>query len=274
MSDRPPPTSRSPRPTPLRIAAVSTGIVVVHALLVWMARETRSLPSSGWVVLATGIAAVVSALLVGAAGEWMVHRFIMHRAWRPLLLRVIYDLHHVGHHFIHFTPARYVHDGPINYIPVWPPQPGALCRSAASRWLSMAAQFVFYVTVACAVALLPTALAAHNTLFTVTFSATMALEIFLFVRLHDAIHYPGQSRLERLPLFGWLDRHHYIHHIDTRANTNFLLPLGDLLFGTLRTSVTPWEEARFPSYRNARAGLVVDDEPGPVFRAPPHPNRA
>jgi hypothetical protein len=254
---------------------VATGIVAVHILLVWIARETRLGPRSVGLLLITAAAGIVAAVLVGSAGEWFVHRFIMHRRWQPRLLRAIYDLHHVGHHFIHFTPSRYIHDGPINYIPVWPPQPGALCRSAASRWVSMAAQFVFYLAVAVPVALIPTALGARNLYFFVPFTVTMAAELFLFVRLHDAVHYPGQSWLERFPLFGWLDHHHYIHHIDTRANTNFLLPLGDWLFGTLRTSVTPIEAARFPSYREARRHLIVDEIPAPGGRASfRHENRA
>jgi hypothetical protein len=123
----------------------------------------------------------------------------------------------------------------------------------------MGSQFAFYLAVALPIALLPTAIAARNAFFSIPFSATMAVELLLFVRLHDAVHYPGQSWLERLPLFGALDHHHYIHHIDTQANTNFLLPLGDLLFGTLRTSVTPLEAARFPSYHEARHALIVDE---------------
>lgn len=249
---------RGPRPSAARIAAVVTVAALAHLLFVALARGTRSVPISAGAILATVLGAVASAIFMGSVGEWLGHRFIMHRRWKPALLRVIYDLHHRGHHFIHFTPERYVHDGPINYIPVWPPQPEALCRSAASRWLSMSAQFVFYGSVALIVVLLPTAFAARNILFTIAFSATIGIEIVLFVRLHDAVHYPGQSWLERLPFFARLDRHHYIHHIDPRANTNFLLPLGDLLCGTLRRSVTPWERSRFPSYDTARENRISE----------------
>jgi hypothetical protein len=182
----------------------------------------------------------------------------MHRRWRPRLLRTIYDLHHRAHHYVHFTTDRYVHQGPINYVPVWPPQPEALCDSGPSRWLSMGSQFLFYGTVAVLAVLLPTALLGPGGGFLCAFVATFAVEIFLFVRLHDAVHYPRASFLERLPLFWKIDRHHYIHHIDTEANTNFLLPLGDWLFGTLRTRTTPWEDARHPTYAQARANLIVD----------------
>lgn len=32
--------------------------------------------------------------------------------------------------------------------------------------------------------------------------------------------------VEAQPWFAFLDRHHYIHHVDLGANLNFLLPLG------------------------------------------------
>jgi hypothetical protein len=70
---------------------------------------------------------------------------------------------------------------------------------------------------------------------------TAAAEITLFIHVHDAIHYPGHSPFQKCAWFRFLDRHHYVHHVDLRANTNFLLPLGDLLFGTLRRELTPDE---------------------------------
>jgi hypothetical protein len=86
--------------------------------------------------------------------------------------------------------------------------------------------------------------------------------IALFIRVHDAVHYPGTSRLERFAWFWFLDHHHYIHHIDNRANTNFLLPLGDLLMGTLRLELTAAELERWPSYAEARRRLH-DPQSGP-----------
>lgn len=216
---------RGPRPSILRIASVVGDIVLIHAMLVAWAWQSSGVHLTSGRVLATLCGAMISAVLIGSAGEWLVHRFLMHGRWEPRILRAIYDLHHIGQHFIHFTPQRYVHDGSINYIPVWPPAPDLLCRSAGSRSLSMGARFLFYGVVAVSVAVLPTAVFAQNRLFTLTFGGLLAVEIFLFVRLHDSVHYPGQSWLERFPLFDRLDRHHYIHHIDTLANTNFLTPM-------------------------------------------------
>jgi hypothetical protein len=237
----------------VRITAVVASTVALHVLIVLVVRGVALWPI-------TVLGAIASALLLGAVGEWLVHRFLMHRSWKPRLLRAIYDLHQRGHHCVHFTPARYVHRGPINYVPVWPPQPNVLCDSNASRWLSMSAQFVFYGTVTVLAALVPTALLARDAVFMLPFTGTFALEVYLFVRLHDAVHYPGATMLDGLPFFGRLDRHHYIHHIDSRASTNFLLPLGDWLFGTLRRETTAAEKARFPSYEQAREHLIVEDD--------------
>jgi hypothetical protein len=87
-----------------------------------------------------------------------------------------------------------------------------------------------------------------NPWFTATSVATAATLVFLLIRVHDAIHFPGVSHLEKFRWFRFLDHHHYIHHIDNRANTNFLLPLGDFLMGTLRLELDARERAQFPSY--------------------------
>jgi hypothetical protein len=70
-------------------------------------------------------------------------------------------------------------------------------------------------------------------------------------------HYPGlHPWLEAQGWFRFLEEHHYIHHVDTEANVNFLLPLADFLFGTLRQQLTPEELARHGSLAEARARPV------------------
>ncbi|MST32120.1 hypothetical protein GHK86_05190 [Acidimicrobiaceae bacterium USS-CC1] len=62
--------------------------------------------------------------------------------------------------------------------------------------------------------------------------------------------------MEAQPWFAFLDRHHYIHHVDLGANLNFLLPLADYLFGTLRVELTPEELARHGPLEAAKARPV------------------
>ena len=70
---------------------------------------------------------------------------------------------------------------------------------------------------------------------------------------------PGSHRIvEADPWFRFLDRHHYIHHVALGANLNFLLPLADLLFGTLRRQMTP-EELAQPRPTRAREGHAAGE---------------
>jgi sterol desaturase/sphingolipid hydroxylase (fatty acid hydroxylase superfamily) len=122
------------------------------------------------------------------------------------------------------------------------------------EWIAALGQGAFYAAFAG-----PPVLAAwgltHNVAFAASFSLVAAGIVFLAVHVHDAVHCLGHSPLERFGWFWWLDRHHYLHHLDTRSNVNFLLPLGDLVFGTLRREMTSAEQQRWPSYEQARASV-------------------
>jgi hypothetical protein len=83
----------------------------------------------------------------------------------------------------------------------------------------------------------------------------------LFIVVRDTIHRPGNHRIvEAQPWFSFFDRHHYIHHIDLGANVNFLLPLADLVFGTLRTELTADELEGHGPLEVAKARLVGEGE--------------
>jgi hypothetical protein len=98
---------------------------------------------------------------------------------------------------------------------------------------------------------------------------TSAVLSDLFVRVHDAIHYPGKhAYLEAQSWFKFLDRHHYIHHVDTEANVNFLLPLTDWCFGTLRRTLTAEELAKHGSWEEAKAHPIGASEPARLVAKP------
>jgi hypothetical protein len=251
--------ARVREPSRARVLGVVALLALGNTGLLWLAR-TLDAQEHGLAWLLVSIpGAIVSILLIGSTGEWLVHRYVMHRPWRSRLLQVVYQLHHRGHHFVHFTPDRYVHQGEINYIPVYPPQPEKLCTTRASRFLSAGAQGMFYLVIATVSVFVPTWLATRNLVFTAVVAAGGVVECYLFVRFHDLVHYPGHSVMERFRWFRYLDHHHYIHHLDTRANTNFLLPLGDVLFGTYRDTITSQESARWPSFEAARVNLIRDE---------------
>jgi hypothetical protein len=257
-----PASGRALEPSPARVLAVFAGVALAVGALFGLARWLAPAIDTPGGLVASIAAGVALTLLAGAIVEWVVHRWIMHRPSRLPVLRLAYEHHHRAHHWINFPPDQYVQAGPVQYVPLWS---GRLDRVATSRlaWaVTVAAHFAFYGVFAIACVVLPVWLWSGNAAFAWAATASSAVVLFLFLHAHDAMHYPGLSPLERFGFFRWLDHHHYIHHIDTGANTNFLLPLGDLLLGTLRREPTAAERRRWPSYEEARRRLVT-----PAFAA-------
>jgi hypothetical protein len=56
---------------------------------------------------------------------------------------------------------------------------------------------------------------------------------FLYEYLHFCMHVPKGRWLEKSACFSWLDAHHHQHHERHFKNLNVVLPLADLIFGTL-----------------------------------------
>jgi sterol desaturase/sphingolipid hydroxylase (fatty acid hydroxylase superfamily) len=246
----------APEPSALRLLLVfgaATALVAGAFLLAGALAPAAATPGGLAGSLALGALAM---LLVGALGEWAVHRWTMHRPSRLPVLRLAFQLHHRAHHWVQFPPDEYVHEGPVQYPPVWPARTDRVGTSRAARALTIAAHSSFYALFALGLAVVPGWLVSGNPPFVLALGATATLLIYLFVHVHDAVHYPGHSPLERFGWFWWLDEHHYLHHVDNRANTNFLLPLGDLLLGTQRRRLRADELARWPSYPEARARRV------------------
>jgi len=247
-------------------------------------RRLSSLRLTGMLILLLGILSIIVALvralpltvagylaasLLGAAAlpiiasplEWWVHRYVYHRKRIPLLRR-IYAIHHQGHHHAIFPTWRYVTNGPVRRHPIVASSNSVLHTSFWRNRLIKLCHFTFYMTIGSLLVWLPAWLLTQNIGFLVGLIATSAVVSDLFVRVHDAIHYPGQHRfIEFQPWFGFLERHHYIHHVDTEANVNFLLPLADWLFGTMRRTLTPEELRRHGTLEVAKAHPLGHSEP-------------
>jgi hypothetical protein len=246
---------KSREPSLVRIATVISAFVLATAGIFVAAHSVVDellTPMGLFVSLGGG---ALAALLIGSPGEWLVHRYIMHRRVGPPPLSLAYDLHHRAHHWIQYPPNEYLHEDRVQRVPVGFDL-NRVCLTGMGRALTVALHVAFYSTFGVILALVPSFFFTRNPLFTLSVGVVTAIEIFLFVRVHDAVHHPGLSRLERFGWFRFLDRHHYIHHIDNKANTNFLLPLCDLLMGVLRRDLTPRELARWPSYGEARQHVV------------------
>jgi hypothetical protein len=206
-------------------------------------------------LLVSVVGGFVAAILIGSIGEWLVHRYFMHRRLKPFPLNLAYDLHHRAHHWIQYPPNEYLHDDRVQRVPI-SPHLDRVCTTRAGRVLTVALHLAFYSFFGMTLAVVPSYSFTGNRLFTIVVSLVTMIEIALFVRIHDAVHHPGLSRLERFRWFRFLDRHHYIHHVDNKSNTNFLLPLCDLLMGVLRRELSPRELAAWPSYEDARCNVL------------------
>jgi hypothetical protein len=236
----------------LRVVAASVGLLFVVALILMLARSVADDAYSVRGLTTSVVGAVVVIVLLGSLYEWIVHRYLYHGRSRISLFNDIYVVHSQGHHWHRFPPDRYVEEGPVERIPVFPAEPFEVCHTKPRRFLAWVGQFAIYLVVGILFAFLPAWLITGNVPFTVAAVATGLVEFYLFIRVHDVTHYPAGRRMERWAWFRFLDRHHYIHHIDNMANINFLLPLCDGLFGTLRLQLSEAEARRWPSFEEAK----------------------
>lgn len=240
---------------PVRLLLGSGLVVATCAALVAIA---ALLPDGGAAVIASVALGLLVVPLAAAPIEWFVHRFVYHQAVVPML-RSIQVVHH-AHHHSWFPTWRYTTSGPARRLPI----SGRVRqehRSGAQNARVRAAHFAWYMSFGALLIWWPCWVATHNVAFLVGVLVASAVVSNLFITVHDTIHRPGSHRIvERQAWFGFLDRHHYIHHVALGSNLNFLLPLGDLLFGTLRTELTPEELAAHGSLASAKLRPVGQGE--------------
>lgn len=210
---------------------------------------------------------IVFTLVPASILEWLVHRYVYHRMrFEPLAQ--IYRIHHRGHHAAIFPTWRYTTNGAVLRHPVTEPDVSKLYPAGWRNWISKVAHFMFYMTLGLVFIWTPAWLLTHNAVFLGSIVVTSAIVSDLFVRVHDAIHYPGQYKfVEMQPWYPFIDRHHFIHHVDMEANVNFLLPLADWCYGTLRTTLTQEEIAKHGTLEQAKATQIGHSEPASVFAA-------
>lgn len=250
-----------------RIAAGTALIFAFVAGILVIARRSAQDPLTLGAVLFSGLGAAAAIVATGSLYEWIVHRFVYHAPSRMPLFNGIYEIHQRGHHWHRFPPDHYVEAGPVERIPVallGAPDPYDLCRSSTKRWSAWAGQYALYLAVGIPFAFVPAWLLTRNAIFTASAVVSGLVVCYFFIRVHDVIHYPAGRLIERFGWFRFLDRHHYIHHMDTRVNLNFLLPLGDWLFGTMRREPTAREMERWPTFEEAkRLPAPVPARPAP-----------
>jgi hypothetical protein len=248
-----------------RVIVTWSALVAITALLALL---VSGLPDG---VLAAILAFAVGALItpvLASPFEWVVHRYVYHRPQIPFLRR-IYSVH-LAHHHLYFPTYRYVTGGPPRRIPILGGEVSEICTSSWGNALVRASHFLFYLTLGLVLICLPAWLLTANLALLLGSLLSLVVISNLFVTVHDAIHRPHSHKLlQRQPWFRFLDEHHYIHHVDEQVNVNFLLPLADLLFGTLRRSLTEQELREHGPRERAKARAEGLGEPARRDRGAP-----
>lgn len=151
------------------------------------------------------------AFLYGSFFEWFLHKYLMHQPRWQYSFRA----HALIHHGLFRTGADYFlsdrhHRRKVRFA--WWNAPLILILHAPA---------ILYIE--------------HLFEISVFFGALSAMGAyyFLYEYLHYCMHVPRGRRLERTAWFRWLDSHHHMHHKRHFSNLNVVLPLADLILGTL-----------------------------------------
>jgi hypothetical protein len=191
--------------------------------------------------------------------EWYVHRFVYHQPVVTSLSRIFSV--HTAHHFAYFPTWRYVTGGPARRLTLQ----SDIRTSTETFWGNAAiriAHFTWYMAFGAFFMWLPGWIITNDPVFLSGLIVGSIVVSNLFIVVHDTIHRPGSHRIvEAQPWFNFLDNHHYIHHVSLGENLNFLLPLADLLFGTLRTQLTAEELRTHGSLKRAKILRSGEGEP-------------
>jgi len=177
--------------------------------------------------------------------EWAFHRYWLHRPWLP---KECFTQHTLIHHQLcKFDDTFHI---------VEEEQHEALTFMWWGGPVLIAINIAPWVLLALALGAMGVTL--PYLAFLITFGATMSLYYAGYEGLHFLMHKPSFPFIERSRLFQFIKRHHRIHHVHMNRNLNVLLPLADLVLGTLVTQApaplaTP-ESARQLARRHSRYG--------------------
>ena len=183
-------------------ALFGLGIIAVAAAL------AREVTAGEWLT-------VPSALILLNAGEWSIHKYLLHHRTPPLQL--LYDRHTPQHHMVFVTEdmaMRQTREWRLVLIPAW----------------GIVGAFLVALPIPALLHLLGQSNAG------LLFIATAMAYVLTYEWLHLAYHLSPASPIGRNPLIARLRRHHATHHspeLMQRWNFNVTLPLWDLVRGTI-----------------------------------------
>jgi hypothetical protein len=165
-------------------------------------------------ILTSILIGVGAAILIASLFEWTLHRFVMHR---PVgRFDYAFRAHAIVQHQIFKADATYhlKHEEDKHTIPMawWNGPVLILC---------------------CMLPVLVASTILGNWIVALSALPTFCAYYSFYEYMHWCMHLPKSRRLERSWLFRRLNGHHLLHHRYMHKNFNVVLPLADLLLGTL-----------------------------------------
>ena len=151
--------------------------------------------------------------------EWVYHRYWLHRPWLPPQM-------FTAHTLVHHQLCK--HEDTFHITE--PEQEEALTFQWWAAPILMALNMLPYGIVA----LFVRGPAAYPwTAFMCTVGAIVLLYYFAYEGFHYLMHKPTLPWIERRGFFKFIKNHHRLHHVYMGKNFNVVLPLADLMLGTL-----------------------------------------
>ena len=157
------------------------------------------------------LAAFVCFFVYGSFFEWTLHKYLMHQPRWQYPFRA----HALVHHGLFRTGRQYF----LSDVKV--------IRKVRFAWWNAPLIFLLHAPV-----IIWLEEISNADILLGAFSALIAY-YFLYEYLHYCMHIPKGRWFEKTACFRWLDSHHHMHHKRHFNNLNVVLPLADIIFGSL-----------------------------------------
>jgi hypothetical protein len=162
--------------------------------------------------------AIVVGVLHSTLFEWIYHRYWLHRPWLPAQM-------FTAHTLVHHQLCK--HEDTFHITE--PEQEEAMTFQWWAGFVLIAINMVPWAIVAL--------IFNHTGYPGWTVMATVGATIYVYYLAYEGFHYlmhnPRWPWIENAGFFQFIKKHHRLHHVYMGKNFNVVLPLADLVLGTL-----------------------------------------
>jgi hypothetical protein len=162
--------------------------------------------------------AAVAGVLQATLFEWIYHRYWLHRPWLPAQM---------------FTAHTLVHHQLCKHEDTFHVTEEEQEEALAFQWWGGPVLVAINVIPWSIAALLTRGTGYPGWTVVATVAATIFVYYIAYEGLHHLMHKPQVPWIENAGFFQFIKKHHRLHHVYMGKNFNVVLPLADLLLGTL-----------------------------------------